>query len=108
LDGFFPLCPPTNPATQPREPYIPIPGRYSGDLGTCSQFLHQCQLVFTQQPLTYSTPQAKTAFVMSLLTGQAAAWSVAPRDRAELYLFLLPTKVLVDSGADESFIDSDF
>ncbi|TWW73451.1 hypothetical protein D4764_15G0008450 [Takifugu flavidus] len=44
--------PPINPAPQPCEPYIPIPGRYSGDLGTCSQFLHQCQLVFAQQPLT--------------------------------------------------------
>lgn len=68
---------PTSPAPQAREPYIPIPARYSGDLGTCSQFLHQCNLVFTQQPLTYSTPQAKVAFTMSLLTGQAAAWSLA-------------------------------
>lgn len=30
-----------------------------------------------QQHLTYSTTQAKIAFVMSLLSGQAAAWSVA-------------------------------
>ena len=64
-------------ASQAREPYIPIPARYSGDLGTCAQFLHQCQLVFSQQPHTCATPQAKTAVVMSLLTGQAAAWSLA-------------------------------
>lgn len=69
--------PPPSPAPQAREPYIPIPIRYSGDLGTCSQFLHQCQLVFSQQPHTYATPQAKIAFIMSLLTGQAAAWSLA-------------------------------
>ena len=68
---------PPSPAPQAREPYIPIPARYSGDLGTCKHFLHQCQLVFSQQPHTYVTSQAKIAFIMSLLTGQAAAWSLA-------------------------------
>ncbi len=66
-----------SPALQAREPYIPIPARYSGDLGTCEQFLHQYSLVFSQQPNTYNTHQSKIAFVMSLLTGQAAAWSLA-------------------------------
>lgn len=65
------------PPPQSREPYIPIPARYGGDSGTCSQFLHQCSLVFSQQPHTYATHQARIAFVMSLLTGQAAAWSLA-------------------------------
>lgn len=67
----------TSPAQQPREPFIPIPARYNGDPGTCAQFLHQCSLVFTQQPSTYNTPQSKISFVMSLLTGQAAAWALA-------------------------------
>lgn len=67
----------SNPASQVHEPYIPIPARYSGDLGTCLQFLHQCNLVFSQQPHTYVTSQSKIAFVMSLLTRQAAAWSLA-------------------------------
>lgn len=47
-----PVHQPSNPASQVREPYIPIPARYAGDLGTCSQFLHQCNLVFNQQPHT--------------------------------------------------------
>lgn len=62
---------------QPREPFIPTPARYSGEIGICGQFLHQCQLVFDQQPLTYSTEKAKVAFIMSLLSGKASAWAVA-------------------------------
>ncbi len=72
-----PADPTASPAPPPREPYIPIPARCAGDLGTCAQFFHQYSLVFNQQPITYSTHQAKIAFVMSLLTGQAAAWSLA-------------------------------
>lgn len=68
---------PDGPMPQPREPYIPIPARYAGDLGTCAQFLHQCSLVFNQQAVTYSTDRSKVAFVMSLLTEQAAAWALA-------------------------------
>ncbi len=33
--------------------------------------------MFSQQPHTYATSQAKVAFIMSSLTGQAAAWSLA-------------------------------
>jgi len=62
---------------QPREPFIPTPVRYSGDSGTCSQFLHQCSLVFDQQPLTYSSDRTRIAFVMSLLSGKVSAWAVA-------------------------------
>lgn len=62
---------------QPREPFIPTPSRYSGEAGTCSQFLHQCMLVFEQQPLTYCNDRAKVAFIMSLLAGKASAWAVA-------------------------------
>lgn len=65
------------PIQLPREPYIPIPARYSGNLGTCAQFLHQCSLVFSQQPATYATDQSKVAFTMSLLSDQASAWALA-------------------------------
>lgn len=61
----------------PREPFIPTPARFSGEIGLCGQFLHQCMLVFDQQPLTYSTDKAKVAFIMSLLSGKASAWAVA-------------------------------
>ncbi|KAK0133437.1 Retrotransposon-like protein 1 [Merluccius polli] len=65
------------PLFQPREPFIPTPLRYSGELGRCRQFLHQCDLVFEQQPLTYAGDRTKTAYVMSLLSGQASDWAVA-------------------------------
>ena len=63
--------------SHPREPFIPTPVRYSGVLGSCSQFLHQCSLVFDQQPLTYATDKSKIAFIMSLLCEKASAWAVA-------------------------------
>lgn len=70
--------PPTGPQlAQPREPFIPTPTRYSGEIGLCKQFLHQCMLVFNQQPLTYSSDSSRVAFIMSLLSGKASAWAVA-------------------------------
>ena len=68
---------PISHSAHSREPFIPTPVRYSGVLGSCRQFLHQCNLVFDQQPLTYSSDQSRTAFVRSLLSERAAAWSVA-------------------------------
>lgn len=82
LTAPAPASPPPAPEIQvihpgqPREPFIPTPVRYSGDSGTCSQFLHQCSLVFDQQPLTYSSDKTRIAFVMSLLSGKASAWAV--------------------------------
>ncbi|XP_050924947.1 uncharacterized protein LOC108874699 [Lates calcarifer] len=74
-----PPAPTTSPTlpSLPREPFIPTPVRYSGEVGSCSQFLHQCSLVFDQQPLSYSTDRSKIAFVSSLLSGKASAWAVA-------------------------------
>ena len=71
---------PVPPFNHPCEPFIPTPARYSGVLGTCSQFLHQCLLVFYQQPLTYSTDKSKIAFIMSLLSDKASAWALAVSD----------------------------
>uniref|UniRef100_A0A3Q2XB38 CCHC-type domain-containing protein n=1 Tax=Hippocampus comes TaxID=109280 RepID=A0A3Q2XB38_HIPCM len=59
-----------------REPNFPHPHRYGGKPGLCKQFLHQCSLIFDQQPSAYEKDSTKVAFVMSLLTGQAAAWAV--------------------------------
>lgn len=76
-----PSTPAPAPATVltplPREPYIPTSVKYSGNLGTCSQFLHHCSLVFSQQPATYTTNQSKIAFILSLLSDQASAWALA-------------------------------
>ena len=64
-------------STQPREPFIPTPARFTGQSGSGRQFIFQCSLVFEQQPLTYATDKSRVAFVMSLLSEKAAAWAVA-------------------------------
>jgi len=69
------------PAFQPREPHIPSPERYAGDLGTCRAFLTQCSLVLDLRPYSYSTDAAKIAFVMGLLKGSALDWATAVRER---------------------------
>ncbi|XP_077359632.1 uncharacterized protein LOC144005381 [Festucalex cinctus] len=76
-----PELPRTDTATSalpvtPREPVLPHPSRYDGQPGGCGQFLHQCSLVFDQQPYTYAHDQSKIAFIMSLLSGQAATWAM--------------------------------
>uniref|UniRef100_A0A3Q1G1E1 DUF4939 domain-containing protein n=1 Tax=Acanthochromis polyacanthus TaxID=80966 RepID=A0A3Q1G1E1_9TELE len=69
---------PTAPSSPPsREPYIPTPERYSGDQGTCQEFLMQMSLVFAMQPLTYSTDEQKISYTLSLLTGAARRWGSA-------------------------------
>uniref|UniRef100_A0A3P9LPJ3 CCHC-type domain-containing protein n=1 Tax=Oryzias latipes TaxID=8090 RepID=A0A3P9LPJ3_ORYLA len=70
-------APPPVPASQLREPFIPTPSRFSGEPGLCKPFLHQCRLVFEQQPFSYSSDRARVAFIMSLLSGKASAWAVA-------------------------------
>ncbi|KAK7916542.1 hypothetical protein WMY93_012303 [Mugilogobius chulae] len=69
--------PPAAPIPPQREPHIPTPERYSGDLGACGRFLLQCSLVFDQQPHTYATDKSRIAFVISLLSGKASQWATA-------------------------------
>ncbi|KAI3352792.1 hypothetical protein L3Q82_019374 [Scortum barcoo] len=47
----------------PREPFVPTPESYAGDLGSCSRFLFQCSIVFVQQPSSYSSDNAKIGYV---------------------------------------------
>ena len=70
---------PTLPALPPqaREPFIPAPERYAGDMGTCRVFLIQCSLVFDQQPLTYPTDRSRFAFILGSLRSNALAWASA-------------------------------
>lgn len=60
-----------------REPFVPVPEPYSGDLGSCSQFLLKCSLVFELQPSSYPSDKAKIAFIVNLLRGRAAKWATA-------------------------------
>ena len=73
----IPSPPPVMPTYLPREPHVPAPERYDGDLGTCQSFLLQCSLVFDLQPQTYATDKSKIAFIVGLLTGRARAWGAA-------------------------------
>ena len=50
-----PAASPGPSPTQPREPFIPTPARFTGQSGSGRQFLFQCSLVFEQQPSTYAT-----------------------------------------------------
>lgn len=72
-----PAQPPDSRPPAPREPFIPIPQPYAGDLGTCEAFLLKCDLVFEQQPFTYATDRSKIAYIVGLLTGKASEWATA-------------------------------
>lgn len=54
------------------ELFIPTPAQFSGTSGSCTQFLHQCFLVFDQQWQTSATDMSKTVFMLDLLTDKAA------------------------------------
>ncbi|XP_057692820.1 uncharacterized protein LOC130916258 [Corythoichthys intestinalis] len=73
----LPAPPPMSPPASFREPMLPHPHRYEGEPGACRQFLHQCSLIFDQQPFTFASDRSRVAYVMSLLTGKAATWAMA-------------------------------
>ena len=79
-----PTAPPTLPVQpnppephQRREPRLPTPEGYSGELEFCRAFLTRCSMHFSLQPLTFSQEQSKVAFVLTLLSGKAALWGTA-------------------------------
>uniref|UniRef100_A0A3P8TFT3 DUF4939 domain-containing protein n=1 Tax=Amphiprion percula TaxID=161767 RepID=A0A3P8TFT3_AMPPE len=59
-----------------REPFVPVPDHYDGDLGSCQAFLPQVSLDFEMQPLSYSSNRACVAYLLSLLKGMAKEWGV--------------------------------
>ncbi|CAJ1074292.1 uncharacterized protein LOC124485733 [Xyrichtys novacula] len=60
-----------------REPVVPVPERYRGELGSCQAFLTQVSLVFEMQPLSYASDRSKIAYTIGLLSGQAREWGTA-------------------------------
>lgn len=72
-------------------PIIPLapPERFSGDPNKAQIFLTQCSLHFLCRPVIFSEDQSKVAFILSYLTGDAAAWSmpIISRDDPVLYNF---------------------
>uniref|UniRef100_A0A8C9X8K7 CCHC-type domain-containing protein n=1 Tax=Sander lucioperca TaxID=283035 RepID=A0A8C9X8K7_SANLU len=71
--------PPVFPAlpAQIREPFVPAPERYDGNMGTCGDFLTQCSLVFEQQPLTYASERSRIAYLINSTSGSARSWGSA-------------------------------
>ena len=84
-----PVTPPTEtPAAAPVPgPVVPMslclapPEKFSGDSGDCRTFLAQCDLHFKHNPAAFESDQAKVAFMVSHLTGRAAAWATAEWSR---------------------------
>ena len=76
-----PSAPAPGPSASPREPAIPAPQRYGGDLGSCRSFLTQCSLVFEMQPQTYPTERSRIAYLIGSLSGEALAWAAAVWER---------------------------
>lgn len=80
-----PAPPPPPSLPQPlRESPVPSPEPYAGDLGRCKGFQLQCSLVFSRQPVTFTTDQAKVAYVTGLLRGRALDWAEAMLGRGEI------------------------
>mgnify|MGYP002804392277 CR=1 FL=1 len=59
-------------------PIIPLaaPERFSGDPHKTQVFLTQCSLHFLCRPVVFSENHSKVAFILSYLSGDAAAWSM--------------------------------
>ena len=47
------------PVPLPREPSVGVPERYDGDPTTCNAFLCNCTILFSLQPLTFASEEAR-------------------------------------------------
>ena len=77
-----PIVPPgvDDPLAQPpvvREPNLPCPKVFEGDLQQCCGFITQCELMFRHNPSRFYSDDARVAFIVSLLSGRALEWAVA-------------------------------
>ncbi|KAI3362617.1 hypothetical protein L3Q82_001622 [Scortum barcoo] len=88
LDGLAPPTSATPASAQPSAPSAatsapprPVrlapPEKFSGESGECRPFLVHCDLHFKNDPAAFSSEQARVAFMVSHLTGRAAAWATA-------------------------------
>lgn len=69
-----PLQPPA-PVSQPYwDPYLDSTKPYDRTFAECSEFLMQCNYVFTHQPSMYSSDMARVGFIDNLTTGDALRW----------------------------------
>ena len=77
----IPVAAPTANQDAPLNLRLASPEKFSGDLGDCRTFLVQCDLHFKHNPAAFVSDRAKVAFMLSHLTGRAAAWATAEWSR---------------------------
>ena len=69
------------PVPLPREPSVGVPERYDGDPTTCNAFLCNCTILFSLQPLTFASEEARVAYAVNHLSGRARLWGTAEWQR---------------------------
>uniref|UniRef100_A0A3Q3IA62 DUF4939 domain-containing protein n=1 Tax=Monopterus albus TaxID=43700 RepID=A0A3Q3IA62_MONAL len=60
-----------------RDPHIPEPDTFDGNVESCRGFLLQCRWVFDHQPQTYITDREKISYIINRLRGKALLWAEA-------------------------------
>uniref|UniRef100_A0A7N8YQF8 Gypsy retrotransposon integrase-like protein 1 n=1 Tax=Mastacembelus armatus TaxID=205130 RepID=A0A7N8YQF8_9TELE len=73
----LPDSPASTRSSEGGELKLATPVRYNGEVGGSRTFLTQCEIHFSMQPSSFPTEQAKVAYVLSLLGGEAAKWGTA-------------------------------
>uniref|UniRef100_A0A670Y9L3 DUF4939 domain-containing protein n=1 Tax=Pseudonaja textilis TaxID=8673 RepID=A0A670Y9L3_PSETE len=58
-----------------RKSPVSMPEKFSGQMDMFPAFLGQCQLFMSLRPEDFPNDRARTGFILSLLSGQAAKWA---------------------------------
>lgn len=108
-------APPTPAAVSPNpanvsavpEPRVGVPERYGGDPGGCRPFLTNCSILFSLQPYTFATEEARVAFTINHLTGRARLWGTAEWEQrtpacTSFLAFSTELRKVFDVGTTES------
>ena len=104
--GLDPALVPLPPESR-REPLLPSPKVFEGDLSKCRGFVAQCEFMFLHQPSRYSTDEARVALIVSLLGGRALDWAVAILSKhsslaSDFARFITEFRLVFDHPADGS------
>uniref|UniRef100_A0A3Q3ILE6 DUF4939 domain-containing protein n=1 Tax=Monopterus albus TaxID=43700 RepID=A0A3Q3ILE6_MONAL len=70
-------CSATHAASPRRDPHIPEPDTFDGNVESCWGFLLQCRRVFDHQPRTYITDREKISYIINRLRRKALLWAEA-------------------------------
>ena len=74
--------PPVSPASVPtHEPRVGTLERYAGEPEGCNPYITNCSILFSLQPHTFASEEAKVAFTINHLTDRARLWGTAEWER---------------------------